>query len=155
MSPDEQRIAAVDEFLARTMIHFVRLGELASCASFTHLAHACAPGLADVTGSLLSVLDSALAAHGRDTGYSIDVWRADIALGSERACGMLRNERLGPDEYPLPLTIDRAARSIAEAIPALTRDRIAVPAAITSAAAEVLVVYAAACDDPPAERKPG
>src|SRR4051812_31393886 len=94
VSPEEQHLAGVDELLAQTISRFVRLGELSSYASFTPLAHACTPGLANATASILCVLDCALAAHGRDTGYSIDVWRADIALRGSVSRGMLKHERL-------------------------------------------------------------
>jgi hypothetical protein len=96
---------------------------------------------------VLRLLDRALAAHGRDVGYSTRVWRQDIILGGATACGML--DQPDADPYPLPATIDRAARAIADAIPALTRDRIEVPAALTHAAGDLLLVYAAASDPPP------
>jgi len=142
VSPDEERVAAVDELLAASLEQLVVVGELAAFASFTALVEDCRVPLARSSARLVRLLDGALTAHGRDCGYEVRLWREGTVTMADAAAAGLRDA--APEEHPLPDALRRAARLIAEALIALARDRLGVPEAIAQAASELLVVYVAA-----------
>ncbi|HEY6892235.1 MAG TPA: hypothetical protein VI300_30805 [Solirubrobacter sp.] len=144
LAPEEERLAAVDELLSRSPRELVLLGELAAFISFAPLAAECRRPLARVSAGLIRLLERALAAHGRDMGYRVEAWRETIVVGAAASAAFL--ERDLRDEWPLPATIRLAAARIGEVLPALARDRLAVPELLADAAGELLVIYAAAIE---------
>ena len=141
---DDERIAAVDELLALTLRELALLGELSAFASVDPLAADARRPLASTCAALLRLLDSALAAHGRDNGYRVDAWRKQTATTAWAIAAALGEH--DDDTWPLPAAIDRTADRIADALTALGRDRVAVPERLVDAAGELLVIYAAATE---------
>lgn len=142
--PDEERIAAVDELLALTLRELIVLAELSAFAAAESLAEEIRRPLAATCAALLRLLDSALAAHGRDNGYRVHAWRERTATTAHAIAAML--DQPHGEVWPLPAAIDRAAHRIAGTLTALGRDRVAVPERLVEAAGELLVIYAAATE---------
>src|SRR5688572_7073087 len=70
--PDEERLAAPVELVAVTLPELVRLGAVALLADGgTRAPSECAKVVSREGASVLRLLDRALAAHGRDHGYSV------------------------------------------------------------------------------------
>ena len=108
--------------------------------------------VASVAAGALRLIDRALAAHGRDVGYSTDAW-LDEAIASGHAIIELIASR-EPARVSLFQIVNRAAASAAGAIQALPRDRLAVPQALGDALADLLVIYAAASAPPSRPNRP-
>src|SRR3954468_15881272 len=140
----EERLAATDELLVRSLREFVRLGELAAYASLAPLEGVCRRPPARTCAGVLRLLDRALCAHGRDVGYDVEAWREQVTFSAHAIGAWLEHDTA--DGWPLAMTLLRAADRIAAPLTGLSRDRIGVPERLAEAASELLLVYAAAVE---------
>jgi hypothetical protein len=100
---------------------------------------------------VLRLLDRALAAHGRDTGYLVDAW---LERAFEFAHARARVvSTLDPVELPLGVLVEASAEAVADVVMALHRDRLGVPEGLVDALASLLVCTPRAPGWPP-ERWP-
>jgi hypothetical protein len=142
ISPDEERLAAPDELVALTLPELVRLGALALLADGNpDPPRECAKVVSREAVAVLRLLDRALAAHGRDHGYSVAAWlNQAVSLAHAVACGISRRDidlRLGAH------VLD-AVDAVARVVIALHRDRMGVPEELAEALGSVLVLHVAA-----------
>jgi hypothetical protein len=144
VSVGEERVAAADELVARSLRELVLLGELAAYASFPILADDCRRPLERTCAALLRLLDRALLANGRDLGYRVDAWRESAMTAASAVAAMIDDR--GQETWPLPAAITRVANRISDAQVAFPRDRLGVPELLAETAGELLVVYAAAIE---------
>lgn len=142
LSPEEERIAATDELLARCIAELIQLAKCAALAGVPTLTCDCRRAIEHSSAALLRLLDSALAAHGRDQRYDVTHWRTATEARAAAVAADLP-ARGDEDPWPLPAAIDDAAHDIAATLVACHRERMSVPEHITSATSELLVVYAA------------
>ena len=138
-----ERTAAPDELVALTLSGLVRLGSYGLLADGSPGP---APGFADAlsreSGSVLRLLDRALAAHGRDHGYPVAAW-LDHALTAAHALALV-SSRLAEAAMPLTILVEEAVDAVAAAVMALHRDRLGVAEELSFALASLLVLYVAA-----------
>jgi hypothetical protein len=143
LPPDAERMAAADELVAVALPELVRLGVLALVADGESAPpHECASALNGRAATVLRLLDSALAAHARDTGYPVDAWLEHAFEGAHARARVVST--LEPDELPLGILVEASAEAVADVVMALHRDRLGVPEALVDAFASLLVLYAAA-----------
>jgi hypothetical protein len=143
---DSECIAATDQLLALALVELVGLGPLAGCVDAARELDApdleLCVRLGEAAAGVVRLLDRALAAHGRDCGYTVAAWR-DRAVQTAHVIATTR-----PDDAPAPGSafelVGWAAVGAADAVTALPRDRMSVPEALSDALAYVLAVYAAA-----------
>jgi Zn ribbon nucleic-acid-binding protein len=140
--PDEERLAAPDELVALALPELVRLGALALLADGNpDPPRECAKVVSREAATVLRLLDRALAAHGRDHGYSVAAWRHQaVSVAHAVACGISRRDI----DLPLGAHVLDAADAVARVVIALHRDRMGVPEELTEALGSVLVLHVAA-----------
>jgi hypothetical protein len=154
--PDAERLAAADELVAVAVPELVRLGVLALVADGgPRPPRECASALSCAAATVLRLLDRALAAHGRDTGYAVDAWLERVFECAHARAGVvsrLEPDRLPlgllveaskPDWLPLGLLVEASAEAAADVVTSLHRDRLGVPEGLADALASLLVLYAA------------
>jgi hypothetical protein len=140
--PDAERLAAADELVALAVPELVRLGVLALVADGgPRPPRECASALSRAAATVLRLLDRALAAHGRDTGYAVDAWLAHLFECAHTRAGVVST--LEPDRLPLGLLVEASAEATADVVTSLHRDRLGVPEGMADALASLLVLYAA------------
>ena len=141
LNRDEERLAATDELVALAVPELVRLGVLALVAAGgSEAPRECTDALSGAAATLVRLLDRAIAAHARDTGYVTDAW-----LDRAFECSHVRAHivsTLARDELPLGLLVEVSAEGVAQAVMALHRDRLGVPEVLSDALASLLVVFA-------------
>lgn len=142
LDPDAERLAAADELVAVAVPELVRLGVFALIADGPrNPPRDCVDAVSANAAAVLRLLDRALGAHGRDTGYPVDAW-----LEHAFACAHARARvvsTLEPDELPLGTLVEASAEAAADVVMALNRDRLGVPEGLVDALASLLVLYAA------------
>ena len=92
--PDEERLAAPDELVAMTLPELVRLGALGLLADGSPTtSRECAKVVGREGAAVLRLLDRALAAHGRDHGYSVAAWlNQAVSVAHAIACDISRRD---------------------------------------------------------------
>jgi hypothetical protein len=77
--PELERLAATDELAALAVPELVRLAMLAVCTEGPREpSPECASALSGNAAGVVRLLDRALAADGRDTGYPVEAWRERV-----------------------------------------------------------------------------
>lgn len=141
--PDEERLATPDELVALTLPDLVRLGALALLADGSlGPPRECAKVVSREVVAVLRLLDRALAAHGRDHGYSVAAWLDQaVSVAHAIACDISRRD---VDVMPLGTLVLDAVNAVAGAVVALHRDRMGVPDELAQALGSMLVLYVTA-----------
>ena len=134
-------VAAADELIALTLPWLPSLGALAMLAEWPAPCRECGPALSHRAAGVLRLVDSALAAHGRDHGYPVTAWL-------ERAFEHANAYALGVagltfEESPASTLVVAAADALADVVVALHRDRLGVPEGLADALGSLLALYAA------------
>jgi hypothetical protein len=142
---EHERVAAADELVALTLPEFVALGALAMLTEARpEPCRECMSGLSHNAAGVLRLVDRALAAHGRDNGYSAEPW---LEHAFHDACvRAVAVSRLELDDLPVTTLVEAAAQALADVVIALHRDRIGVPEGLADALASLLGLYAAGAD---------
>ena len=143
LCPDEERLAAPDELVAQTLPELVRLGALALLVDGSSATpRECAKVVSREGVAVLRLLDRALAAHGRDHGYSVAPWlNHAVVIAHANACDISRRD---VDAMPLATLVLDTANAVAGVVIALHRDRMGVPEDLAHALGSVLVLHVAA-----------
>jgi hypothetical protein len=140
---DSEGVADCDELIAIALVQLVAIGALAASAD--------GPGdppseyldvLSEGAAATLRVIDRAIAADGRDTGYSTAAWLQRAMRSARTQADALMAS--GPESPALLGLVVASADSAVCAITALQRDRFAVPEGLCDALGSLLVVFAAA-----------
>ena len=140
--PEGERLAAADELVALSVPELVRLGVLALVADGgPNPPRECGCARSRAAATVLRLLDRALAAHGRDTGYAIEAWIERVFECAHPRAGIV--SRLEPDRLPLGMLVEASAEATADVVTSLHRDRLGVPEGLADALASLLVLYAA------------
>jgi hypothetical protein len=91
--------------------------------------------------AVLRLLDRALAAHGRDHGYSVAAWlNQTVSVAHAVACGISQRDV----DLLLAARVLDAVDAVARVVIGLRRDRMGVPEELTEALGSVLVLHVAA-----------
>jgi hypothetical protein len=143
VTTEEERVAACDEMLARCILELIDLARFAVLARVPSRTGECRRSIQTSSGTLIRLLDRALAAHTRTRPVDAAPTRKNVAFGANVYANDLKTYS-SADAWPLPAAIDQAARHIAEALVAHTHDPAELHAHVTAASSELLVVFAAA-----------
>jgi hypothetical protein len=140
--PELERLAATDELVALAVPEPVFLAVLAVCTEGPREpSPECASALSGTAAGVVRLLDRALAADGRDTGYPVEARRERVFHGAQvRALAV---SRLPLERLPLGTLVEASAEAAADVVMALHRDRLGVPEGLADALASLLVLYAA------------
>src|SRR3954466_8671821 len=111
-----------DELVALTLSEFVRLGALSLLAAGSpDPPRGCAKLVSRNGVAVLRLLDRALAAHGRDHGYSVAAWlNRAVSVAHAIAGDIPRRETVA---MPLGALVLDAVDAVARVVVALHRDR--------------------------------
>jgi hypothetical protein len=142
LQPDVERMAGPDELVALTMPALVRLavaGVLADGGD-SERSRLNAGALAGSAADVLRLLDRALAAHGRDTGYQVEAWLEDATRIAHIEAAAVSTVEV--DDMPLGTVIEASADAVGDVVVALHRDRVGVPEGLAHAIGSLLIVYA-------------
>jgi hypothetical protein len=143
----DERLAAADELVAMSLTGLVRAGTLATLAAVSPGEESYSVALGRKAAAVVRLLDSALAAHGRQNGYDAAAWR-ELAATIACASGDELADEDADEPAPLIEALDRAAERIACVFVVLPRDRMGVPAHLAEAIGPMLLIYAA-CEPAP------
>jgi hypothetical protein len=139
---DIEGVAACEELIAIVLVELVGIGALAACAD--------GPGdppvefldvLREGAAATLHLVDRALAADGRDAGYSTSAWLHRAMLSAHaQASAVVASDPQSPGLLGLVVA---AADNGVGAITALERDHFAVSEGLCDALGSLLVLFAA------------
>ena len=126
----------------QTLPELVRLGALALLADGSRATpRECAKVVSREGVAVLRLLDRALAARGRDHGYSVEPLNHAVVIAHANACDISRRD---VDTMPLGTLVLDAANAVGGVVIALHRDRMGVPEDLAHALGSVLVLHVAA-----------
>ena len=145
---DIEGVAACEELIAIVLVELVGIGALAACADGPGDPPAeLLDGLREGAAAALRLVDRAIAADGRDVGYSTTAWLRRAMLSAHAQAGAVVAS--DPQSPALLGVVVAAADHAVGAITALERDHFAVSEALCDALGSLLVLFAAA------RRRPG
>ena len=141
VAPEEERVAATDELLAASIPGLMRVSSVIAASAVVRDQRDLGATAPKRTAAVLRLLDSALAAHGRDHGYDVDAWRARAVMAA-----WVTGDELADGDSSLQDVLELAVQRVAGALAALARDRLGVPENLAEASGQMLVIFAVASE---------
>jgi hypothetical protein len=142
LHPDAERLAAADELVAVALPELVRLGVLALVAEGQETPPSvCASALGRAAATVLRLVDRALDAHARDTGYAVHAWHQRAWEHAHARAHAV--SAMDADELPLGTLVEASAEAAGDVVMALHRDRLGIPEGLADALGSLLVLFAA------------